>query len=152
MRRLEYLNELKSYYTVIGEDENDKGQLFYVCAVKNEEDYTVIILKDMNRLQHPSKLSIITEYNIDDKSKKNLKIADIITVEKNIGNGSLLMKYLFQYANENKNIKKITGTLSELDKDHFDRLEYFYKKHGFNVVFRTNNQGERIKGYIEKKL
>ncbi|MCB2298880.1 hypothetical protein [Clostridium tagluense] len=152
MSGLEYLNELKSHYTVLGEDENDKGELFYVCAIKYKEDYTTIILKDIDCLQHPSKMNIITEWYPDDKSKKILKIADILTVEKNIGNGSLLMKYLFQYANENKNMKKITGIISMLDKDHFDRLEHFYEKHGFNVVFYTNSEGERTGGYIEKEL
>lgn len=152
MNNLEYLNELKRRYIILGEEKNKKGDSFYICAVKDKEDYTVILLKDIGRLQHQSTLNIITEYCSDDKSKKILKIADIIIVDKNRGNGSILIKYLFQYANQNKNIIKIIGTISPSDSDHFDRLEHFYEEHGFKVVFYTNDKGERTGGEIEKEL
>ncbi|MBV7276458.1 hypothetical protein I6U48_26615 [Clostridium sp. PL3] len=152
MSHLDYLNELKRYYTILGKEKNKKGEEFYVCAIKEKDYYKMIILKSIDRIQHKSYLNISTEYDSNDKNKMILKIADIIVAEKNIGNGSILMKYLFQYANKNENIKKVIGTMSEIDKDHFDRLEHFYKKHGFKVVFYIDDKGERIAGDIEKDL
>ena len=54
------------------------------------------------------------------------------------------------YIESNKEIKKIEGTITDIDKDHFDRLEYFFKKHGFDVQFRLDDNGERIGGRIYK--
>jgi hypothetical protein len=148
----EYLGELKRRYIVLGKEKNLNGETFFVCAMKDKDEYTMITLKDIERKQPPSTLNIIIESYKEDTSKKIIKIGDIITPEKNNGNGSILMKYLFQYASEKKNIEKVIGEISEIDKNHFDRLEHFYKKHGFKVIFYTNEEGERIGGYIEKDL
>lgn len=152
MNKLEYLNLLKGRYTILGEEKNEEGDSFYVCAIKDKEDYTMITLKDIDGLQHPSTLNIITEYIANDKSKKVLKISNIIIADKNKGNGSILIKYLFQYASQNKNIIKIIGTISPVDDDHFDRLKHFYEEHGFKVTFYIDDEGKRTGGYIEKDL
>jgi hypothetical protein len=152
MSDLDYLNELKHYYTILGEEENNKGELFFVCAKKDKGYYTIIALRNAGHGHPFPKMNLITENDVEDTNKKIIKIADIQTPEKNRGNGSILTKYLFKYVNENTNIKKIIGTISEVDQDHFDRLEHFYKKHGFKVVFYTDDEGERIAGDIEKEL
>jgi hypothetical protein len=152
MNNLEYLNQLKSRYFVLGEERNKKGEAFFVCAMKDNDNYTMITLRDVEKKHHPSTLNIITEYFHGDRAKKIIKIADIIIPEKNNGNGSILMKYLFKYVNANENIRKIIGTISEVDNDHFERIEAFYKKHGFKVEFYVNDKGERISGYLEKEL
>lgn len=152
MDKLEYLNDLKRHYIILGEEKNKVGEFFFVCAMKDKDEYTLITLKSIDNQRDISKLNIITERYTNDTNKKIVKIADIIISNKNRGNGSILMKYLFQYANQNSNIKKIIGTISEVDQDHFDRLEHFYKKHGFKVEFYINDKGERIAGDIEKEL
>ncbi len=65
----------------------------------------------------------------------------------NVGHGTILMNYLFEYAKEH-NAKYISGELSPEDKDHFDRSEAFYKKHGFIVSFEKDGK----KGRIQKNL
>lgn len=66
-----------------------------------------------------------------------LLICDITPYEKGKyyqkGYGSLMMSRLLEYANEN-GIKYIHGNLSDVDKDHQERLHGFYRKHGFEVI------------------
>jgi NRPS condensation-like uncharacterized protein len=152
MNRVEYLNELEQYYAILGEEKNKKGELFFVCAIQRGDKYDVILLKNINDKGDFARLNIMTESDPSDNGKMILKIADIIIRNKSRGNGSILMKYFFQYANKNRNVVKIIGTLSEIDSDHFDRIEHFYKKHDFSVEFNINNEGERISGYTEKEL
>ncbi|MFL0163962.1 hypothetical protein [Candidatus Clostridium helianthi] len=152
MDKLEYLNDLKRHYIILGEEKNKVRECLFACAIKDKDEYTLIALKSIDNQRDISKLNIITERYPNDIDKKIIKIADIIISNKNRGNGSILMKYLFEYVNQNSDIKKIIGTISEVDQDHFDRLEHFYKKHGFKVAFYTNDKGERIAGDIEKEL
>ncbi|MFT8347332.1 hypothetical protein [Clostridium saccharoperbutylacetonicum] len=152
MINVDYINELKHYYTILGEEENNKGELFFICAKRDNGYYTMITLRNSEHGHPFPKMNLITENDVNDINKKVIKIADIQTPEKSIGNGSILMKYLFEYVNQNTTIKRIIGTISEVDQGHFDRLEHFYKKHGFKVTFHTNDKGERIAGYIEKDL
>lgn len=135
MDKVSYLNELGKRYIVLGEEKNKKGDSFFVCAIKdNDDDYTVIMLKDIEHRIHPPKINIITDRDIDNENKKVINIADILTSEENVGNGSILMKYLFKHIDENNDIVKIIGTISPVDKEHFDRLEHFYK----NLRFAGN--------------
>lgn len=97
-----------------------------------------------------SKINISIEENKVENGIRILEILDMIIINKNTGEGSILMKYLFNYIESNKEIKKIKGTITDIDKDHFDRLEYFFKKHGFDVQFRLDDNGERIGGRIYK--
>lgn len=80
------------------------GKEIYICAQANEESNTV-------------------------------KIADILMgTYTNMGYGSILMKYVLKYLNQRKDIEKINGALVEIDRDHFDRIEHFYK----NMVLMLN--------------
>ena len=74
-------------------------------------------------------------------------IDDILAEEEDCGNGSILLELLFEKARELK-IDTIKGELSGVDSDRFDKLEYFYKKHGFNVMFGVAPSA----GMIEKKI
>jgi N-acetylglutamate synthase-like GNAT family acetyltransferase len=53
------------------------------------------------------------------------------------GYGSVLLTALIDIALENS-IKEISGWISYADEDHFDKLGYFYKKHGFSVFWIKN--------------
>lgn len=61
----------------------------------------------------------------------------------NVGNGSLLMDFLIQYLEE-KEYASISGELSYVDKDHFKRLEAFYRKHGFIVSYNDDGNSGAI--------
>ena len=74
-------------------------------------------------------------------------IDDILAEEEDCGNGSILLELLFEKARELK-IDTIKGELSGVDSDRFDKLEYFYNKHGFNVMFGVGSSA----GMIEKKI
>lgn len=71
-----------------------------------------------------------------------IELCDIEVFGENEGRGygSILLNSLINFALDNS-VKKIIGWISSSDKDHFDKLDYFYKKHGFNVIWGsdTNN-------------
>lgn len=64
--------------------------------------------------------------------KNHIHIDDILVKYNNIGNGSILVNALKKLAKQN-NIYVITGNLSEIDDDHRDRQEHFYKKLDFKI-------------------
>lgn len=74
-------------------------------------------------------------------------IDDFFAIDENCGNGTLLLKCLFDKARELK-INRIKGQLSRVDINKFDKLEYFYEKNGFEVSFNL----EHTEGYIERKV
>ena len=69
----------------------------------------------------------------------NLCIEDI---EK--GNGSILMQYFLKYC-KTTSAEYVSGMLSPIDADHFDRSEHYYKKHGFTVVFFDEKKSGSIR-------
>jgi len=76
-----------------------------------------------------------------------LNIGDIQIDKIDLGCGSLAMQALMDFAKEHR-YSKITGWLSPVDQDHFDRLEHFYKKFGFSVEFNS----ERTEGSISLEM
>lgn len=74
-------------------------------------------------------------------------IDDIIEMDCNIGNASILMKYFIDICKKLK-MQYICGWLSNYDSGHFDRIEHFYKKFNFNVKFNE----KRTTGDIYLKL
>lgn len=66
-----------------------------------------------------------------------INIGDIQVDKIDLGCGSLAMQALLDFAKEHR-YSKITGWLSPVDRDHFDRLEHFYRKFGFNVEFNSD--------------
>lgn len=80
-------------------------------------------------------------------NETTINIGDIQMVSNCRGLGSIAMKTLIDYAKE-ISVIKITGELSQVDADHFDRLEHFYRKHGFKVTFNK----DRTEGNIELHL
>lgn len=86
--------------------------------------------------------SIYTDF--DNKSYKYVHIGDIQGSEINNGYGSLLMCYL-QKEVVKQNFAYIQGKIVSSDWDHIDRLEHFYKKHGFTVKLDHYNKTGDIK-------
>ena len=70
--------------------------------------------------------------------------------EYNRGYGSAMMDKLNSYAAEN-GYTHIWGNLSEVDRDHQDRLHHFYQKHGFQVTAFEQLDGSYY-GRIDKHL
>lgn len=92
-----------------------------------------------------------TERTSSGRFKKILYINDIQMVDNEIGNGSIAMKYFLKTVEklkESMNIEYISGSLSSVDIDHFDRSEHYYKKFDFEVIFDE----KRTSGSIKKIL
>lgn len=80
----------------------------------------------------PRIMSIIQKNYIN--NTKEIKICDIQMEDNNIGNGYIAMKYFIKVSKEMR-FNKIVGDISNVDKDHWDRLIHYYKKFGFKVIF-----------------
>lgn len=62
-----------------------------------------------------------------------LHIDDVLMKHNNVGNGSIAMNALLEYARRNK-IKRIEGFLSNVDDDHKERRNHYYEKFGFKIM------------------
>lgn len=82
-----------------------------------------------------------------DYDENNIKILDVQTEDIDRGNGAILMEYLIKTAKKMK-VSTITGWLSSVDSDHFDRSEHYYKKFEFDVEFDDS----RTSGSIHLKI
>lgn len=74
------------------------------------------------------------------KNEGTIEICDIEVFGENEGRGygSILLDSLINFAIENS-VNIISGWISQTDKDHFDKLDYFYKKRGFNVIWGSSS-------------
>ena len=93
--------------------------------------------------QHPRIMATVQKC----KNVNYVHIDDIIEVDCNIGNASILMEYFIDICKKMK-MQYIRGWLSNYDSGHFDRIEHFYKKFNFDVKFNEN----RTSGNIYLKL
>lgn len=93
-------------------------------------------------------------YNIDDgmlcearlaydKRKRTILIGDIVSNIEDRGYGSIMLSRIVELARKLK-IRELRGNLSSADSDHFDKLEYFYKKHDFEVKFNPGKASGSI--------
>lgn len=79
------------------------------------------------------------------KNFTEFEISDI-TINRglvNEGYGSLLLNNLIELAKKH-NVKKISGWISSVDRDHLDRLVHFYKKNNFKVNLYKDSNARKI--------
>lgn len=141
----EFENEIKA---ILANDSDRKLIAFH--KISDKDRVAVILLQCLPlikvELHHSNKrysVSIITTTVSDGV----LNIGDIHMQYNCAGLGTIAMACLLKFAKEQK-YSKVTGWISSVDSDHFDRLEHFYKKFGFDVVF---NKGSS-EGNIELNL
>ena len=77
------------------------------------------------------------------KNDRVILIGDIEAHVENRGYGSIMLSNILNLAYK-LNIQEIKGNLTAADSDHFDKLEHFYKKHGFEVKFFEGKASGRI--------
>lgn len=139
----------ESSYFIEGFKTNKIDEELYICVLDFGISFS-IYLKGLSYSNLYPRLMVDTiksDYSYLYDEEKIIYITDIQTEKIDVGNGSILMEYFIKKAKK-RGFDKIDGYLSSVDKDHFDRSEYFYKKHKFNVEFN----GSRTSGHIEKKL
>lgn len=78
-----------------------------------------------------------------DLEKKSMLIGDIKSEVENRGYGSLVLKNIIKLAIK-LGAQEITGSLSIVDSGHFDKLEHFYSKHGFDISIHNNHTEGKI--------
>ncbi|KLV17574.1 hypothetical protein ABW02_24660 [Niallia circulans] len=141
---------LKNELTKIGDDPE---KLVLDVVYKNEE----ILIVYRNNLDLEDKygnffieLKVITSQGVlKDRVRLAAKytmreVIEILEIQvfgdnQHRGYGSVLLTALIDIALENS-IKEISGWISYADEDHFDKLDYFYKKHGFAVFWLDNKR------------
>jgi len=113
-------------------DESKKDLNFYLYSLNYRRNIPRVFTE--KKIKYDGDIPIYTYLYID----------DFLAVEENIGNGSILLNALICCA-KSLGYYSIIGWLSPVDREHFDKLEYFYKKHGFEVNFSENKNEGNIK-------
>lgn len=81
--------------------------------------------------------SLPPDHIVTDKDTRQLPMALLENIEvqpENRGIGTLLLKAIIEDCKE-RGHKGLEGFLSAADRDHFDKLEYWYSTNGFSVEF-----------------
>lgn len=120
--------------------ENKQGDV-YILMEKYYDNSLVLQLSGIRHQGANGPILVATVRN------KIIFIDDFYAREEDVGNGTLLLQALDKKAKE-IGAEKIVGELSTVDKDHFDKLEFFYSKNGFEVIFTT----DRSSGRIQKQM
>lgn len=132
--------------TIVGESDNkNKDHVFVVQRIYNN-NIEFMLYSSCYKTIHPRIMAI---YYNGYEGEPVIKIQDILVEDNNVGNGSILMSYFLDYCKAFTDAKYITGYLSPVDSGHFDRLEHFYKKHGFMVTLNENRTSGSIKYEIK---
>lgn len=129
---------------IIAIEENKTGEEMFVVEKITEKAITIYLFS--KTYQGITGLPRIESTIREDyeTGKKHIHIDDILNQDNGIGNGSILMKYFIKECKQ-EGLEYIDGWLSDVDKDHFDRLEQFYKKFIFDVKFNENRTSGNIK-------
>lgn len=116
---------------IIGLDKNKNGEELIIVLDNNNAIY-LFGERYQEREELPRIYFTVIKQKVGMSEEKYIHISDVLMSDNNIGNGTVAMKALLQYAKKN-NVKYIEGSLSATDDDHADRRDYYYKKFGFTV-------------------
>lgn len=128
-----------------------KVDVNFVDKNKNEADYYCLILENVKETRY----DFWFYRNRDNYELGKIFIGpscfsnsghiwDFHSMVPNIGYGSSFLLFAEKYLKE-KGVKALYGSLTPVDKDHFDKLEYFYKKNGYDVYFSDDRESGSIK-------
>jgi hypothetical protein len=117
-------------------DESADGQWFVSGSSLADVKESQSIVLSLHTIRKGLGSKIMSVYDF----KKNIIfIGDISSEIEDKGYGSILMVSIIKIAKILK-ADAITGNLAETDSKHFDKLEHFYKKHGFIVEFSPSGK------------
>ena len=128
---------------IVGEADNKDGEHVFVVQSINGSSIDFMLYSNKYKAinNHPRIMATYTNvYN----NNPYVNIDDILVVDNNRGNGSILMPYFIEYCRNNTYAKKIKGWLSPVDSGHFDRSIHFYEKHEYVVKLNGNGSSGGI--------
>lgn len=110
---------------IVAIETNKKNQDVIVVQQINSKNVDI----ELHRLEYmygrsQPRINACIETNYE-TGKQNLYIEDILARGEDVGNGSIMIKYLIQLANVQE-LQYIRENLSKVDVGNFDKLEYFY--------------------------
>ncbi|TFJ00992.1 hypothetical protein CKN63_13200 [Carnobacterium divergens] len=128
---------------IMGIEKNKIGDILAVVTPK-EQSYEQIMLYSLKDNRYKA-LNNHPRLYARQVGNDTIKIDDIFSQEniRSSGNGTILLSYLKKEAIKH-GYTQITGWLSSVDKTNFEKLEYFYKKNGFNVLFSKDGNNGKI--------
>ncbi len=129
---------------VLGIEQNKDGEWVIVVKKMKGNDIwvqlyspTYLAINNHPRIMSVTHKSEGSEYSA---AKNYVYIEDVLMQDNSIGNGSICMEYFIEEVRE-QGFDYISGKLSSIDKENFKRSIPFYKKFGFEVTMRENNNG-----------
>ncbi|MGE6616231.1 hypothetical protein [Bacillus mycoides] len=133
---------------IIGIEKNKKNNEIFVFREPIGRSFEIKLYTRRSNYTYQIPTLFATLHNNSNQEPDCIWIGNITSPKENIGNGSIIMKYLIKMAKEMK-VPHISGRLSPHDRDHFDKLEHFYKKFGFEVNFNCDRTEGSIKMILD---
>ena len=130
-------------YAIVGVENNKKGEEFLVVQWIYNKEIWIMLYSDKYD-GSCSQPRIMATYEKPYGEPEYIHIDDILIEDIEKGNGSILMQYFLKYC-KTTSAEYVSGMLSPIDADHFDRSEHYYKKHGFTVVFFDEKKSGSIR-------
>lgn len=115
------------------------------------DNYTIYFFSPSIKSNGKSHLDHIHYNIISEKEKKKMYIIDIVVIKENNGIGSILLEELFSQARKEW-ITEISGDIVVTDARQKNKLVYFYKKHGFEILEPDEKSISGTTNKIYKKL
>ncbi|MGV7116673.1 hypothetical protein [Paenibacillus kyungheensis] len=140
--------EEKTDFTLVIVAFNRNHEEIYIMRRWNEKDGELKLLLYRGTYNYGSFLQSRVSNTID--QKKKIYIYDLQMSCRGVGNGSIALQYLIQFAVDH-HVDLIAGGLAACDKDEtygFDLLERFYRRHGFQVTFDE----DKTEGFLLMEL
>lgn len=115
---------------VLGLEKNKREEeLIVVLDIGSASNYLYLFGRNYQGLMNLPR--IIFDINCNDEVKY-IHIVDVIMEDNCIGNGSIAMTFLIDFARKFE-VKYISGSFSTVDDNHAERREHFYRKFGFEI-------------------
>lgn len=142
----------KEMYEVVKRALNEKNEIIGYAVNKLDDEVLIVrslgyqnidfyLFSKSYKAKHPR---IMATTHTALSGDTYIEIIDVLMEDDNVGNGSILMPYFIDYC-KSTDAKYIKGWLSDVDKDHFDRSEHYYAKHGFDVSFNEDRSSGSIR-------
>lgn len=126
------LIELK--YEILAIEKDKLGDPVIIYTYPTNETSRDVYIKDSHTKLKDWDFAIVSIYH---SSENTLHIEEIKGTTINQGYGTIALNYLKEIAHSLR-VKKVTGEIKK-DLENYDRVEHFFKKHGFSISNDTGH-------------